>query len=171
MAKAVNVDFSGVKDGGAIRVAPGDYAVKVKSSKITESKSGKPMIVWTFTGLNGALKGQELRHITSLQPQALFNLRNLLLAMKVNVAHGKMKVVPQAYVGKVLGVTLADGEPYQGKVKSEVQAVFPISIVDGKIRKEALPTGDDLEDDETPDDIDADDDEDDGAEVEDDDLM
>jgi hypothetical protein len=170
MAKAVEVDFSGVKSGGGVRVAPGDYVVKVKSATVKASAAGKPMIVWMLSGLNGALKGQEIKHITSLQPQALFNLRNLLLALKVNVAQGKMKIVPENYVGKTCGITVEDGEPYKGNVKSEVQAVWPFSVIDGKVKREALPTGDELEDDETPEDVDSEEG-DDEVEVEDDDSM
>jgi hypothetical protein len=179
MAKAVEVDFTGVTSGGkSLRVAPGDYVFKVKSAKVGKSKAGNPQFVWVLTGLNGAVKNQTLYYQTLIEKNQ-FNLRNLLLAMKVDVPNGKkaFKVDEKQnllgpYVGKIFGATLADGEPYEGKVKSEITAVFPISIVDGKIKKEALPTGDELEEDATPDDVDSEEEGDDGeVEVEDDDSM
>lgn len=141
----VTVDFSKVSERkGGVRVPPGDYAVKVKKVVVKESKNEKPYLNWELVGLNGALKGQTIYHTTSLQEQALFNLRNTLLACKVDVPKSKVKINLKELAGKVFGVTVDDDE-YKGRVRSTIIDVFPISIKNGKMIKEALPTGDEFE--------------------------
>jgi hypothetical protein len=58
--KAISVDFTGVKEGGTTRVAPGDYAVKVTKVEQKLSSKDKPMLLWHLEGVNGALKGKKL---------------------------------------------------------------------------------------------------------------
>lgn len=150
------VDFSNVSEGGgAARVPAGDYAVKVKKVESKISSNDKPYLNWELEGINGALKGKKIYHTTSLQEQALFNLRNTLMACKVNVPKSKMQIDLKKLVGLVMGITVDDDE-YKGKIKSAVVDVFPISIKDGKMVKESLGETDefDEDDDEGLDDID-----------------
>jgi len=143
-SNVVNVDFTGVSEGGGFRIKPGDYAVKVKKVEHKISDKDKPYFNWELEVLNGDAKGKKLFHTTSLQPQALFNLRNTLLACKMNVPKSKMSVDIKKLVGAIMGVTVDDDE-YKGKVKSSVVDVFPISIKKGKMIKESLGETDEFD--------------------------
>lgn len=159
----VTVDFTGVESGGgSFRVQPGDYAVKIKSGKNAMSAANKPKIAWELIGINGALKDKTFMYDTSLQPQALFKLRNLLLACKVDVPKGVMAIDLTKMKGLVFGVTMDDGE-YKGKTRSEVIDTFPVSVKkDGKMIREDIGEDEDFEDEDIEDieDIDEDTDED-----------
>lgn len=169
----INVDFSNVGEGGGkrTRVAPGDYAVKVVKVESKMSVKNQPYLNWELKGINGALKDKTLWYSTSLQEQALFNLRNVLLACKVSVAKA-MKIDLKKLIGLVFGVTLEDDE-YKGKVRSEVVDVFPVTVKkDGKmikeIIKESLGDDDDEDDYEDLEDVDLDEDEDEDSDEEED---
>lgn len=142
----VGVDFTNVSEGGGgTRVPAGDYAVKVKKVLAKESSNDKPYLNWELEGLNGALKGKTIYHTTSLQEQALFNLRNTLMACKVDVPKSKMKIDLKKLIGLIMGITVEDDE-YKGKIKSAVVDVFPVSIKGGKMVREALGETDEFDD-------------------------
>lgn len=140
----VSVDFTGVSEsGGSFRVAPGEYAVKIKTAKMGTSKAGKPKITWELEGINGAVKGKKMFLDTSLQEQALFKLRNLLLACKVDVPKSKMNISLDKMKGLVLGVVIDDDE-YKGKTKSAIIDTFPVTVKkDGKMIREDISDEDD----------------------------
>jgi len=163
----LTVDFSNVKDGGFARVKPGEYAVKVLKVEYKVSDNDKPYLFWELEIISGGSEGKKIGHITSLQEQALFNLRNVLLACKINVPKSALKLDLKKLIGLVFGVVIDDGE-YKGKVRSEVVDVFPVTVKKGKMIKEALPDGDDMDedDDDDLDEVDLDEDEDEEEEEE-----
>src|SRR5690606_28865621 len=79
----LKVDFTNVEPGG--KVPEGDYPVVVKEITVEESQNGNPYLKWVFSVADGRHKGKQLYHHTSLQPQALFNLRNTLEALGMEV--------------------------------------------------------------------------------------
>lgn len=134
-AKAVNVDFSGVKDRGAFntkRVAEGDYAatiVKVEDGKAKES--GNEM--YTFTIKLQKFSQYSYPYRCVITDNQLWKLRNIAVAAGLNVPKKRMKFDPNKLVGKSIGVTMEDDD-YEGKPKSEISSVFPISeLADGAV--------------------------------------
>jgi hypothetical protein len=145
-----NVDF-GHEDaqggGGRVRVPEGDYPCRIKGVKReTSEKSGNPMLVITFVGTGGKLKGKEFRDYFSLMPKALFKLRQLIEALGEEVPEDKMDVKPilaRATKNETeLGVTMGD-EEYENKIRSR-----PADYLD----LETLNEDDEDEDDEDEDD-------------------
>lgn len=118
-AGVIRVDFSKVKDGGRVRVPEGDYVVKVKAVKQDTSQSGNPMLVWTFTGVDGKLKGRDIIDRTTLTEKSLWKLRDLLEAMGVKVPKRVVDIPVKKLIGKELGVTLFDDE-YENRISSKV---------------------------------------------------
>lgn len=169
----VSVDFTNVSDsGGSFRVQPGDYAAKIKKVTPGVSKaSGKPKLTFELEGLNGAVKGRKIFYEVSLQEQALFKFRNLLLSLKVDVKKSVMKIDITKLVGLVVGITVDDDE-YKGKVKSAIIDTFPCTVKkDGKLIREDISDEDDSDDDvedlDSMDDEDEDEDDDDDGDEED----
>ena len=121
--RVISVDFSGTSTRA--RVPEGDYLVKVV--EITEEigqDSGKPFLSWSLEITTGKFVGKRLRHITSLQPQALFNLRNTLEALNVEVPDSVSDIDLDALEGMEMGVGV-EVETYQGNKQSKVVDVFP----------------------------------------------
>jgi hypothetical protein len=153
--KGIKVDFTGVTS--RTLVPEGDYVAKpIAAEKTKAQSSGKPTIAWEFEICKGKMSGQKLFYNTSLQPQALFNLRGLLDAMGVDVPDGSMTLDLAAILDEApeVGVSVFH-DTYDGSKRSKMDDVFPADSVED---------GDDDGDDDSDDDSD-DDDDDSGNEI------
>ena len=151
-ASAKAVDFSGVRDRGNFnpkQVAEGDYAAIITKVEDGESKSDQTF-QYIFTIKLKKFSQNSYPYYCKLQENQLWKLRNLLIAAGLNVPKKRMKLDPNKVVGKEIGVTMADDE-YEGKMKSVVDAVFPVAeLADGALEsgdEEGFDDGDDMADD------------------------
>lgn len=121
----VKVDLSGVES----RKVPeeGIYNVKVESVEETESNnSGKPLLKWVFVITDGEFKGMKLFENTSLQPQALFKLKNVLEGLGVDIPNKAFDIDLSEMIGLTASVDVVN-EKFEGNKK----AVIAEYIVDG----------------------------------------
>jgi len=149
-AGAVKINFQGVTS--SVLIPEDDYLAKPVQAEQKKSKQKQPTIEWQYEITDGKFKGQKLYHNTSLQPQALWNLRGVLEAMGMDVPDGKMDVDLDAILAEApeVGVNVYQ-EVFDGKKKSKIGDIFP---------------ADDMgESDSDPDSDDGDDDGDDGTEI------
>lgn len=124
MAKRVlNLNMKDVSVGGVI--PEGEYAVTVDEVSVEESQQGNQYLKWIFKVLDGKQKGSKIYHNTSLLPQSLFNLKNLLIALGVPVPDKAFQLNLDDCEGCNCGVTIAH-ETYDGKKRSRVTDVFPL---------------------------------------------
>lgn len=134
-AKAKAIDFSDVKDRGEFnpkRVAEGDYAAKITKVVDDTSKAGNFQYVFTIK-LN-KFSQHSYPYYCGVEQKTLWKLRNVAVAAGMNVPKKRMKFDPNKLVGKTIGVTIVDSEPYEGRIKSEIDAVFPVSeLEDGGV--------------------------------------
>jgi uncharacterized protein DUF669 len=128
-ARKLTVDFTGVEAGGRRSVPDGNYTGTV--SKITEeegSESGQPYLKWVFKITGPTHKGAQIYHNTSLQPQALFNLKALLEAMGADGLDGEFELDLGSYIDEEVGFEIVN-EEYQGKASPKITAFMPASEV------------------------------------------
>ncbi len=156
----VKVDFTGVEAGG--RVPEGDYIVKVKEVTVEESQSGNPYLKWVLEVADGRHSGKKLYHNTSLQPQALFNLRATLEALGMEVPQRALNLDLDTLIGLSCAVSV-ETENYQGRDRARVVEVFHVEDLIEEYDDEDDDEDDDEEydDEEYDDEDDEDDDEDD----------
>lgn len=127
-ASAKAVDFSGVKDRGNFNpkhVAEGDYAATITNVEDGESKKDGSF-QYIFTIKLEKYSQHSYPYYCKLQENQLWKLRNIAVAAGLNVPKKRMKFDPNKVMGKKIGVTMADDE-YEGKMKSVIDAVFPMS--------------------------------------------
>lgn len=161
MGIKIPVDFSKVPERGSVRVPEGDYVAKlVKAEKTNAKSSGNPMLVIRLELQSGPkdARGKALtdRHI--LVEDSLWTLRNMLEAMGYKVKPAAMKIdVDKMLIGKKVGITVVDGDEYNGRIRSEVGDYIPVSAV-GKVVK--ADDADLFDDDEDEEEFDLDDEED-----------
>lgn len=177
---AVAVDFTGVVarkgGGGGLKVQPGDYLLKVEDVEVKDNRNGGGQhVAWQLSIVKGPeVKAGRIVHRTSLKPEQLWNLKGFLEDIRGSAIEQKaLKLDFAKYVGKTVGATLQDGDPWTnpdtGKttVKSEIGFTYPASDF-----KEDAPDASDDDDDDTQD-VDAtdsdDDDEDELETIDDDD--
>lgn len=156
-AGTIQVDFSKMKEGGGTRVPEGDYLAVIKSIKPDTSQNGNRMLVFTFLGKEGKLKGKEILDRATLTDKALFKLRDILEAVGIAVPRRVVNIPIKKLVGKEIGLTIVDDEPYNGRIKSTVaDYISPDSIgeEDDEEDDDELEEEDDVEADEEEDDLD-----------------
>lgn len=132
MAKrVVNLNMKDVSVGGVI--PEGEYIVTVDEVSVEESQQGNQYLKWVFKVIDGPQKNSKIYHNTSLLPQSLFNLKNLLIALGVPVPDKAFQLNLDECEGCNCGVTVTH-ETYDGKKRSRVTDVFPLdaSDVDGE---------------------------------------
>jgi len=136
--KSYKVDFGGVEKEIGKRsgkhIPEADYVLKVADVERRKNKAGDAYYFsWKLqvvTDAQGKKKhaGSTFYFTTSLKPEALFNLRNMIHACtngKQNVAGKAINFNPQQYIGSKIGGTVEDDE-YEGKLRSVVSDVMPL---------------------------------------------
>lgn len=118
---AVIVDLTNFKDTSSARVEPGQYNVVVEDADLTKSKAGNPMIVMTLRILGGESDGLTLIDRLTITEAAMFRVVAFLQALGIPTPKKRLKLNTQSLIGKKLTVEVDDGEPYKGRVKSEIQ--------------------------------------------------
>ena len=182
-ATAKAVDFSGVKDRGEFnpkRVAEGDYAARIVKVQDGEAKKTGDFM-YIFTIKLEKFSQHSYPYYCKLQENQLWKLRNLAVAAGINVPKRRMKFDPNKLVNKAIGVTMVDDDEYEGRIKSVIDAVFPVSeLADGAVDDEdgefdedeevaPVSVDEDEEDDDEDEEDDDEDEEDDEEEDEDED--
>ena len=171
MAKktTLSIDMRGIQDQGA-RVEPGDYVLKIKKIEVLKGPSGDNYIAMTTAISKGKAKGTTIIHRCSLKKNALWNLRNTLIAMGKKVPEKVIKLNLKSLMGKSFGATLDDDE-YEGRTKSQVVDTFVVGKKSKAKKSEEAEEEldeDEEEDEEEEGDEEEDEDEDDEEEEEDD---
>lgn len=121
----VKVNMKGVE--GRVLLPEGEFHAEVHSVELDESDKGQ-YLSWKFklnTPDDPKLNGQITRpYITSLQTQALWNLRNLLTTLGVEVPDGPMEIDPAEMVGLSL-IIVIEHDTYEGKKQAKVVDFMP----------------------------------------------
>jgi hypothetical protein len=130
----LTADFSNVEErreggGKAFHGPEGDYLLRVEDYELRSKKddASSKYLNWrlsVFAPEKQKGKGS-VYHITSLKPEALWQLRNFLEDMGLKVPKSTMDIPLGALVAKhpIIGATLEDDE-YNNKVKSKITATF-----------------------------------------------
>jgi len=126
----VQADFTEAAQASDIRpvhVEDGDYRMVVKSAELTEVKSGenkgKKQIMWVLS--SPQIRGAAYPYYTALTGKSSWKLRVFLEATGTKIAKDKLAFDTDRIIGRELGAELVEDE-YQGKLKSVVNAVFPV---------------------------------------------
>lgn len=138
-SSTLELDFTGTNRRDS-RLPEGDYVFKIENAQQTRAKStGNSMIVFTMRVAKGQFKGEQVTYRQMLLKQNLWSFRNLLEAMGHNVPEGKIKIRLDSLMNKQVGARVADGEPYNNRIKSEiVDFLKPDAVqVDSHLKKEA----------------------------------
>lgn len=131
-------------NGGSFYIEPGTYPMKIVDVTQEESSTGNDMIVAEFelTGGGKKIKGKTLKSWISCQEQALFKLKQLLVALEledddfpdsVEEAVEKLEEAKDEET-EVAGV-ITDDE-YQGRTRSKLDQFLPADEAEGEEEEE-----------------------------------
>lgn len=117
-SSSVNVDLSGV-EASRKTIPEGTYEVVVNEATQKDSRDGNPMIAFEFEVSEGAHKGAKLYENCSLQPQALFKLKSVLLALGIDIPNKAFDLNLRDLVGLTCEVEVGH-EVYGGKKRARI---------------------------------------------------
>lgn len=129
MARKIKVNFTDVSDGFVNVSKPGNYPVKLVKVEPKKGQTGKPYLNWEAEIISGEFKSAKLWYTTSLQPQALFNLRNLLVAAGLDVPKKTVSIDLDSVIGRIVEFKVIMDE-YKGEMKPKVKSVQAIANMD-----------------------------------------
>lgn len=115
---SVNIDLSGVEVSRKV-IPEGTYLVVVNEAKMGKSKEDKPKVAFEFEVSEGPNKGFKLFENCSLQPQALFKLKSILMALGVDIPDGAFDLNLKDLVGLTCEVEVGH-EVYEGKKRARI---------------------------------------------------
>lgn len=119
---ALTFDFTNYKDTSSAHVAPGTYHAEVTDFEETVSKSsGNPMFIIYLRIAEGPHAGQQIIDRLPQTAKAMFRSAAFLQALGVKIAKKKIALNPRSLIGRPVDIVVEDGEPYNGRVKSEVR--------------------------------------------------
>lgn len=142
MADAIVIDLTKYKDRSGSRVPEGRYRVQVEDIEVSKSKTNKEMITLWLRITGGDYDGYTVIDRLTITEKALFRVVNFMQALNMPTPKKRVKIIPQKWVGRTLEIDVADGEPYNGNVKSEVKGYLRLP------KGQDEDTSDDLGDDE-----------------------
>ena len=141
-SSSVNVDLSGVETSRKA-IPEGTYEVVVNEATQKDSRDGNPMIAFEFEVAEGAHKGAKLYENCSLQPQALFKLKSVLLALGMDIPNKAFDLNLRDLVGLTCEVEVGH-EVYEGKKRARIlQYNDPEDTQDGEDKDEEVESVED----------------------------
>mgnify|MGYP003610583899 CR=1 FL=1 len=159
MSNEVVVDLTNYKDKTGSRVAPGRYKVIVDDLEQSQARSGNAMIVLWFRVLDGEFSGSTVLDRLVLTENSMFRVVGFMQAVGIPTPKKRLKINLKQFLGKVLEIDVEDGEPYNGRVKSEVRGYMRITGQAAETESVEDPLAglaDDTADEPTPTEIDLD---------------
>lgn len=142
---ALTFDFTNYKDTSTAHVAPGTYHAEVSNFEETTSKAGNAMFVVYLEITSGPHAGQQIIDRLPQTEKAMFRSAAFLQALGVKIARKKIALNPRSLIGRPVDIVVEDGEPYNGRVKSEVREYLR-ATKPAKANPEADPMEDAAED-------------------------
>ncbi len=119
----VKVNFKGIERRSL--VDEGDFSIQPHKCEKQKADSGFDYLAWEFKVTDGDFKDSILYYNTSLQPQALWNLRDLLEAFDQEVPDGVMDLdLDELASLDETAMCTVEHQTHQGKKKSAIVDIF-----------------------------------------------
>lgn len=142
MTDEVIVDLTTYKDRVGTRVMPGRYRVLVEDAESDTARSGNPMINLWLRVVGGEFDGATVVDRLVMTEKSLFRVVGFMQAIGMPTPRKRLKINIRSFVGKTLDIDVEDGDPYNGRVKSEVRGYLRIAKDDAAVSDDLPGDGD-----------------------------
>lgn len=139
MNDKLTIDLTNFKDRVGSRVAPGTYRVIVEDAEQDKSKAGNPMVNIWFKVQGGDFDGATITDRLVLTEKSLFRVVGFMQAIGLPTPKKRLQISLGKFLNQVLEIEVSDGEPYNGRVRSEVRGY-------ARVKKSEKASGADLDD-------------------------
>lgn len=121
MTDNVVIDLTGYKDRMGAHLPEGRYRVVVEDAEKDQSRAGNQMINIWFRVQGGDHDGSTVVDRLVLTEKSLFRVVGFMQGIGLPTPKKRLNLNLSNVIGKVLDIDIEDGEPYNGRVKSEVR--------------------------------------------------
>lgn len=128
MSTEVTIDLSNYKDRVGGRVTPGTYTVSIDDVEVGKASSGNMMITVWLQVVSGEFAGTQIIDRLTQTPAAMFRTVNFMQALGLPTPKKRLQLDFSKFIGRRVDVELEDGDPYRGRVKSEVRGYSKASV-------------------------------------------
>lgn len=118
------IDLANFKQSVSDRLPEGTYNVTIQDIEHGNSKAGDPMLTIWLNVSDGEYAGSTLVERMTLTSKAMFRVVAFMKALGLATPKKRVKVNTDAWLRRKLIVDVADGQPYRGRVNSEVQEYY-----------------------------------------------
>ena len=118
---ALTFDFTNYKDTSTAHVPAGTYHAEVSNFEETTSKADNVMFVVYLRITEGPYAGQQIIDRLPQTAKAMFRSAAFLQALGIKISKKKIALNPKSLIDRPVDIVVEDGEPYNGRVKSEVR--------------------------------------------------
>lgn len=140
MSDDLIVDLTNYKDRVGNRVVPGRYTVVVEDAENDTAKSGNAMVNLWLRVQGGEFDGATIVDRLVITEKSLFRVVGFMQAIGLPTPKKRLKMNVRGFIGRTLDIDVEDGDPYNGRVKSEVRGYM--RIVGGAAAAEATDLDD-----------------------------
>lgn len=124
MADNVNsnivIDLSNYKDSGNVRIPEGRYRAIVDDVDLDKSRAGNTMIKVWMRVLGGEHDGAVILDRLTLTDKAMFRVVGFMQGIGIKTPKKKLQVNLKTFLKRQADIEVVDGEPYNGRIKSEI---------------------------------------------------
>lgn len=146
----MTIDLTNYKDRVGSRVPEGTYKVIVDDVEPDTAKSGNPMVNVWFRIHGGDYDGQTITDRLVLTEKSMFRVVGFLQALGIKTPKKRLSIDISKFVGRSMEITVRDGDPYNGRIKSEVSGYARITEKAEKQSTADIDDVDDVEEVESP---------------------
>lgn len=123
----ITIDLSNYRDRVGGRIEPGRYRVVVEDAWEDKSNAGNTMITMNLRVSDGGeFDGTSVIDRLVLSEKSLFRVVGFMQAIGLPTPKRKLQVNLSRFIGQTLEIDVEDGDPYNGRVKSEVRAYYKV---------------------------------------------
>lgn len=132
------MDLTNYKDRFGTNVPKGRYRVVVDDAELDTSKNGNKMINMWYRILDGDHADKTI--IDRLMPEgkAQFRLVSFMQAIGMRTPKKRLQLKLSQFIGQVLEIDVEDGQPYNGRVRTEVRGYLTATKKSGATESEDL---------------------------------
>jgi len=127
----LSVDFTNVTSGFE-KIEPGNYLARVEKIESKMSQAGKPYLNWMFKIQGGDYDGRTAFFMTSLAPNALWKLKQVLIAAfdkDEEDLKGQFELDTDELIGEECTLIIGE-EEYNGEMRDRVLDVKDAALSD-----------------------------------------
>lgn len=127
----ITLDLTNYRDRTSANVPEGRYRLQVEDVEEGTSKgaktSGATMLTVYLRIMEGEYNGQTMIDRFIVAESTMFRIVGFLQGLGIPTPRKRIQINPESWRGKIVDADVEDGEPYNGRVRSEIRGYVKVA--------------------------------------------